>query len=75
MHSNTRRKASPGPRGCWLLLSAFSTNNSIAYQRETLQTFVKLHEIAAINQRSVSKQWRHGGIMVSALISGSSSPG
>ena len=31
IHSNTRRKASPGPSACWLLLSAFSTNSSIAY--------------------------------------------
>ena len=32
MHSSTRRKASPGPKGCWLLLRAFSTKSSIAYK-------------------------------------------
>ena len=33
MHSSTRRKASPGPKGCWLLLRAFSTRSSIAYKK------------------------------------------
>ena len=71
MHSKTRRKASPGPRGCWLLLSAFSTNSSIAYRRENkLVKYVRLHEqvlqarngcnILTSSTQTVEVHWPHG---------------
>lgn len=43
IHSNTRRKASPGPRGCWLLLMAFSTNSSNAYENKQASYQQQIH--------------------------------
>lgn len=57
MHSSTRRKASPGPSGCWLLLSAFSTNSSIACQRTKNLITLQVHVNSTLHILSLGGYW------------------
>lgn len=59
IHSNTRRKASPGPRGCWLLLTAFSTSNSKAFENKLhdnqhMSTLIQVKESLGFIQGPIS---------------------